>query len=93
MIDIDGNLDETEHGWWNYRVIVKTLHSPPLEDELSFGIHQVFYDSEGNINSFTSTPSFPIGETENGLKTSIALMMSAFTRPVICYNNIKHLKG
>lgn len=64
---------------WNYRVI-RTID--PNGDEY-YGIHEVYYDDEGNPVSCTENSVNPIGESVEDLSHTVIYMMRAFTEPVL----------
>jgi hypothetical protein len=59
---------------WNYRVI--------RTDE-AFAIHEVFYDSNGEINGWSADPIAPMGETQDELMKDLELIQRALTLPVL----------
>lgn len=75
---------------WNYRV-VKTITKIPLGDtDISYGIHEVYYDSNGTIINISEI-AYPISDDLEGLKWNLKEMMEAFDKPVIDYNTGEEL--
>ena len=75
---------------WNYRV-VKTVTKIPLGDmDISYGIHEVYYDSNGTIINISEI-AYPISDDLEGLKWNLKEMMEAFDKPVIDYNTGEEL--
>ena len=50
-------------GYWNYRVIE---HEPDKFGRVWFQLHEVFYDEDGNISSWTEEPITFIADAEDG---------------------------
>lgn len=72
---------------WNYRV-VKYDEQANSQSEY-FAIHEVYYNEDGNIVSWTENPIVPCGDTPEGLEISIISMLSAFNKPVISLKDLK----
>ncbi len=71
---------------WNYRV-VKTVTKIPLGDmDISYGIHEVYYDENGDIVNISESLAHPLSDDLEGLKWSLERMMEACNKPVIDYN-------
>lgn len=66
--------------YWNYRVIRKRhLDS----NNVSYQVHEVYYDDEGNVESWTENPVEPYGETAEALREEIRYFLQAFRRPIL----------
>lgn len=63
---------------WNYRVI-KTVED---EEEL-FGIHEVHYDSNGNVRAYTERATGVVWEGGEDPTKILAYMAKALTLPVL----------
>jgi hypothetical protein len=61
---------------WNHRVIKE-------EGEDLFQIHEVYYDDEGNIVTWTAEPVAPCGESLEILIKEIAMFLQAVDKPVL----------
>lgn len=63
---------------WNYRVI-------KLIDEtiITYGIHEVYYDDEGEPESYTSEPIRLSAETFVELSLVLARILDALKKPVL----------
>jgi len=71
---------------WNYRV-VKTVAKIPLGDtDISYAIHTVYSDENGDIVNISEQPTFPIGDDTESLKWQLEKMMTACNKPIIDYN-------
>tara|TARA_Y100000310_G_scaffold344092_1_gene455089 strand:- start:21288 stop:21533 length:246 start_codon:yes stop_codon:yes gene_type:complete len=52
---------------WNYRAIRSIHEHPNGETEECFALHEVHYDDEGNIKSYSTEPTSFVGEDLSGL--------------------------
>lgn len=66
--------------FWNYRVIRK-YHKKT--DSNTYHIHEVYYDDENNIESWTQSPVEPMGETVAELRGDIHFFLKAFQKSVL----------
>jgi hypothetical protein len=72
---------------WNYRLTKEIItHKYLAEPEILFGIREVFYDKEGNINGFSEEPDV-ISDSIEGMKDILTKMLESCNKPVIDYNN------
>ena len=65
---------------WNYRVISRP---DPGGGPDRFGIHEVYYDSSGQIEMWTEEPCDPFGESLAELKADVEAMAAALSEPVL----------
>lgn len=64
---------------WNYRLV---KHRTPVED--FYSIHEVYYDENGGVRSFTENGSNPNGfETPEEVKNTLNMMLEAFSKPTL----------
>jgi len=71
---------------WSYRV-VKTVTKIPLGNiDISYCIHEVYYDENGDIVNISESLAHPLSDDLEGLKWSLERMMEACNKPVIDYN-------
>jgi hypothetical protein len=63
---------------WNYRVVIRQDPDDPSEQ---FGIHEVYYDSSGQIEAWTEEPCTPFGESLAELAADIEHMGQALSKP------------
>lgn len=76
---------------WNYRA-VKTVTKIPLGDtDISYGIHEVYYDDNGDIVNISESLAHPISDDLDGLKRNLERMMEACNKPIIDYNSGEEL--
>ena len=71
--------DEERGNTWNYRVVKK--------DEY-VGIHEAYYNGEGNVYMVTVDPVSPVGEDLDQLKTTLELMLEALDDGVLDFDQI-----
>lgn len=69
---------------WNYR-LVKHVKQTTTGQEEWLGIHEVYYDAEGNPHSMSTNPSYPYGENINDLAESIENYVLATQKPILYY--------
>lgn len=69
---------------WNHR-IVKRVQKLGSEEFTSYGIYEVYYDEKGQPNGITESPVESFGENATELLASWAMMSSAFTKPILDY--------
>ena len=76
---------------WSYRV-VKTVTKIPLGNiDISYGIHEVYYDENGDIVNISESLAQPLSDDLEGLKWSLERMMEACNKPVLDYNTGEEL--
>jgi len=63
---------------WNHRVI-RTI----LDGQVFYGIHEVYYDTDGKVTNWTANPVAPVSETRLGLRQEIERFLAAADLPVI----------
>ena len=70
---------------WNYRVVKKVTKIPLGETDISYEIHDVYYDKNLDIVNIGRL-SFPMGDDVESLQWSLERMIEACKKPVIDYN-------
>lgn len=71
---------------WSYRV-VKTVTKIPLgETDISYSIHTVYTDDNGDIVNISEEPTYPIGDNIESLKWQLQRMIISCDMPIIDYN-------
>ena len=71
---------------WSYRV-VKTVTKIPLGDtDISYSIHTIYNDENGDIVNISEKPSYVIGDDMDSLKWNLESMSLACNKPVIDYH-------
>ena len=63
---------------WNYRVIERNYDGEP-----SFQIHEVYYDDNDNMKSWSKEPIAPAGGTVKELRGDLMMMRRALASPVL----------
>lgn len=66
---------------WNYRVLKRKNES----GEYEFGIYEVYYDNNENIESWTENPLTPVCASEEGLLEEMNLMLDALKKDTLIY--------
>ncbi len=65
---------------WNHRVVKKIC---PKDKSAYYEIHEVFYSSNGSIDSWTEKPMSPFGESVSELREQIRYFLQAFRLPIL----------
>ena len=63
---------------WNHRVIQRIVG-----DEVEFGIHEVYYNDDGDVEGYTEQPVRVYGETLDELRETLERMLRCLDHPVI----------
>lgn len=69
---------------WNHRVIKRVYD----HGEIYYNIHEVYYDDDGNIVSWTVDPTAPTGEDSEILRAELERYILALSKPILI--EIKH---
>lgn len=67
---------------WNHRVIRRN-NSPSRDPEWTYQIHEVYYNDDGSIESWTENPVAPMGENPIELQSEIRYFSEALNKPVL----------
>jgi hypothetical protein len=78
---------------WNYRVCKTTYSKGTQDEEVNLAIHEVYYNSKGEINATTENSVGPSGETIEELLKSIERMRESVNKDVIDLDTIVFAKG
>jgi hypothetical protein len=70
---------------WSYRVVKKVTKIPLGETDITYEIHDVYYDKYLDKPSIGRL-SFPMGDDVESLQWSLERMLEACKKPVIDYN-------
>ena len=68
---------------WNYRLVKKSV---PDSEHFTYGIHEVYYNEDGLAWGVTEDPVNMSAEHLNELKMQWDMLIEAFGRPVIEYD-------
>jgi hypothetical protein len=71
---------------WSYRVVKQVSKIPLGDTDISYGIHEVYYDDNGDIVNISESLANPISDDLEGLQWNLERMMEACKKPVIDYN-------
>ena len=75
--------------YWNYRVVEKDviykIDCSEMEYEnVSYSIHEIYYDEDGNITMWSAESIIPYGENcVKDLEVDIKFMLEACSKPVL----------
>lgn len=67
---------------WNHRVIRRS-NAPSMDLEWTYQIHEVYYNDDGSIESWTENPVAPVGENPLELQSEIRNFSEALNKPVL----------
>lgn len=76
---------------WNYRIVRHTRTVGKGDESwknVSYSIHEAFYTTDGLVGSITTDPICISGDNLAELRDCYALIIEAFSRPVLDYDNI-----
>jgi hypothetical protein len=76
---------------WNYRVVKAVTKIPLGDTDISYGIHEIYYDENGDIVNISESLAHPISDDLEGLQWNLERMMEACKKPVIDYNTGEEL--
>lgn len=71
---------------FNYRV-VRRKHET-YRDEVTYAVHEAYYEDDDRVSYITEEPSFPIGESLEELSEELERMRAAFQKPVLDYDTL-----
>jgi hypothetical protein len=66
---------------WNYRVMKRKIS----DLEVEYGIYEVYYKENGEIEGYTQNSLTPTVHTPEGLKYELEMMMKAFDMETVDY--------
>ena len=75
--------------YWNYRVVEKDgtykIDCSKMEyEDVSYSIHEVYYDEDGNITMWSAESISPYGEgCVKDLEVDIKFMLEACSKPIL----------
>jgi hypothetical protein len=76
---------------WSYRVVKHVSKIPLGEADISYSIHSVYTDENGDIVNISEKPSYTIGDDTESLIWQLQRMTEACNKPVIDYNTGEEL--
>ena len=76
------SITESEQMSWNHRVIRRS-NSPSIDPEWTYQIHEVYYNDDGSIESWSENPVAPMGENPSELQSEIRHFLAALNQPVL----------
>ena len=66
---------------WNYRLVGRRTPIPDDPDLCCWGIHEVYYDDDHNIEHWTEDPQDVFGLSPEEARSTYDMMAEAFTTP------------
>jgi hypothetical protein len=66
------------NGGWNYRILAREI-----PEEMYFAIHEVYYDSEGKPNAYSSEPVIVSSDSVKGIKWNLRRMLECTKKPIL----------
>lgn len=69
---------------WNHRVVKRTHPN----GDVSFGIHEVYYDDDGKVTGYTKEPIGIVEDTEEDLYTTLNRLIDAAGKDVLIYEEL-----
>jgi hypothetical protein len=76
---------------WSYRVVKQVTKIPLGDTDVSYSIHTVYTDENGDIVNISEKPSYAIGDDIESLKWNLESMILAVDKPIIDYNTGEEL--
>ena len=76
---------------WNYRLVKRPVGTPTSlggGQHYIYGIHEAYYNEDGEVWGITQTPIELSAEHINELKMDWLRLMEAFTAPVLDYDEV-----
>ena len=68
---------------WDYRVFKKKIGN-----DFVYEVHEVYYNLDGTIRSWTENPINPTGGTSEELKKDFYRQLDAFDKPILDYDQL-----
>ena len=68
---------------WDYRVFKKKIGN-----DFVYEVHEVYYNLDGTIRSWTENPINPAGGTFEELKKDFYRQLDAFDKPILDYDQL-----
>lgn len=79
---------------WNHRIVRRKHTYVDGSTEYTYGIHEVYYDEDGNVETWTVEPTYPHGDSIEDIKWSLKHMAKCLEHPVLDYETmIKKIEG
>ena len=75
---------------WNFRYCKKTNEYAPGEVEVTYEIHEVYYNSDGDVCGITEQPCTMYGESKEELVSLIARFNEALDKEPLDIDTLKY---
>jgi len=77
---------------WNHRVIKRTYPRETTEDEVLYGIYEVYYNEDGSIYGHTEDPVNVMEYSTDELLDTLERMMRCLGKPVLVHGEIEFVE-
>jgi hypothetical protein len=70
---------------WNYRVIKSVPNEQDIIqgfDEVTYAVHEVFYDDDNEIQGWSEDPASPFGTEVSEIIGDVFYILDAFDKPI-----------
>lgn len=75
--------NSTDISYWNYRVVRADVAGNVGEQTISYDIHEVYYDTNNRITTWTRDAVSPYGESAGELKSDLYHFFRALRMPIL----------
>jgi len=76
---------------WNHRVVKRIWYPGTELEEVTYAIHEAYYDENNNVTSITENPVDVRGEDIDGLKWVLEKMGKCLEHPIINYEDLVNI--
>lgn len=74
---------------WNNRIVRRCYINPLTgHEEVTFSVHEAYYDDNGAVSALTKDSIAPQGEMLKELKGEIHRFLDAFEKPILDYDTL-----
>ena len=73
---------------WNHRVVRRTYKYATMPDKYLYQIHEVYYNEEGEVDSYTLEPVANCGNTLVELAEEIEMFKKCLNHPVLIWEEL-----
>lgn len=73
---------------WNYRLMRREYQNPlTRETEVVYGIYEVYYDKDGEVNGWSKDPENVLSESVDGIQWMVEKFSEALGKPILEYKD------
>ena len=77
---------------WNHRVVRRFYLNTHMDDSMLYEIYEVYYNTDGTINSLTEEPIRIREETIDDLRKTMERLTKCLGQPIIDYDTLQEIK-